>query len=275
MAVTMVPGAEQEKPFETFNRADFENPTHITNPWLPLKPGTRWTWEGTTVDDEGQKEPHKVIFTVTDLTKVIDGIRTVVCWDRDFADGELEEAEIVFFAQDKHGHVWHFGQYPEEYVDGAFVAAPCWIHAVQDGKAGIMMKAEPKLGAPSYSQGLSISTEWTDRAVVHQMGQTKKVPFGEYKDVLVMKEWDQEEPNSAQLKFYARGLGNIAVGWTGEPDTDQEILELVKFEQLSAEELAKAREAALELERNAYQESKETYGRTAPAERMTSSAAGE
>jgi hypothetical protein len=267
MFVAVAFAATQENAYEDFASAKFDNPTVVDNEWFPLTPGRRYVWEGTTIDDEGHKEPHSVVFTVTDLTKEIDGVRTVVCWDRDFADGELEEAEIVFFAQDNDGNVWHLGQYPEEYDGGEFVAAPTWIHGINDGRAGIMMKAEPKLGAPSYSQGLSLSTHWTDRGVVYQVGQKATVPFGSFEDVLVIEEWDQEEPQARQLKYYARGVGNVRVGWRAEKDTDQEILELVKIEQLSAVELAEAREEALKLERHAYKISQDVYARTKPSER--------
>jgi hypothetical protein len=253
---------------EDFSSAKFDRPTVIDNEWMPLKPGTRWTWEGTTVDEEGATEPHTVIFTVTDLSKEIDGVRTIVCWDRDYADGELEETEIVFFAQDNDRNVWHLGQYPEEYEDGEFAAAPTWIHGVNDGKAGIMMKAAPVLGSPSYSQGLSLSTNWTDRAQVFQMGEKTTVPFGTFEDVLVMQEWDQEEPDSRQLKFYAPGIGNVRVGWRAEKDTDQEVLELVKFEQLDEKELAKARERVLKLEAHGFEVSKDVYAKTKPIVRL-------
>ena len=153
MSVAPVGAAEQEKAYEDFASARFDRSLEIDNKWFPLKPGTQYTWEGTTVDDEGVQEPHSVIFTVTDLTKEIDGVRAVVCWDRDFADDELEEAEIVFFAQDNNGNVWHLGQYPEEYDDGKVVAAPTWLHGINDGKAGIMMKAEPKLEHRAIRRG--------------------------------------------------------------------------------------------------------------------------
>jgi hypothetical protein len=63
------------------------------------------------------------------------------------------------------------------------------------------------------------------------------------------------------LKYYARGVGYVRVGWRGKGEQNKETLELVRVVQLKPEELAKAREEALELERRAY-----TYGRTSPAE---------
>jgi hypothetical protein len=207
--------AEAEQDFEPFDANNFSNSTNIDNRWFPLKPGTRLTWEGTSVD-EGDKENHRVIFTVTDLTKVIGGVRTVVCWDQDYVDGDLAETEICFFAQDNDGTVWLMGEYPEEYEDGEFVAAPCWMHGSLDGRAGIAMLGDPKVGTPSYSNGWAPSVEFTDRAVVDQVNQKTTVPAGSYENVLVIDEFNNEEPDAHQLKYYAPEVGNVRVGWRGD-----------------------------------------------------------
>jgi hypothetical protein len=265
--------AEPEKEYEDFKANNFERSTVIDNEWLPLKPGMRYIWEGYTVDEEGDEESRSVVFTVTDLTKVIDGVRTVVCWDRDIVDGELEETEILFAAQDNDGNVWLMGEYPEEYDGDEFLGAPCWIHGVKDAKAGIMMLAEPKLGTGSYSQGWAPAVEFTDRGTVYQTGQKTTVPFGTFDDVLVIDESSKEEPNAHQLKFYARGVGCVRIGWRGEV-TDQEELTLLKVEELSAEDLAKAREEALKLEKHAYEISKDVYADTQPSEHPEANRAG-
>jgi hypothetical protein len=267
--VAAPPGQE----YEDFNPKNFDRSTEIDNEWFPLKPGMRYIWDGTTVDEEGDEEAHSVVFTVTDLTKVIDGVRTVVCWDRDIVDGELEEAEILFAAQDNDGAVWLFGEYPEEYDGDEFIGAPCWIHGIKGAKAGIMMLAKPELGTPSYSQGWAPAVEFTDRGIVYQTGQKTSVPFGDFENVLVIDESSKEEPNAHQLKFYARGIGCIRVGWRGEV-TDQEDLQLLRVEELSDEELAKARAESLKLEKRAYEISKDVYGETAPSEHLKSTRAG-
>src|SRR5712692_10000506 len=172
------------KEFEDFDSKNFDRSTHIDNEWFPLKPGTRWVYEGFTFED-GKRLPHRVVFTVTDLTKVIGGVRAIVAWDQDYSAGKLEESEILFFAQDKDGNVWYLGEYPEVYEGGKLVATPVWIHGIQEAKAGIIMKAEPRLGTPSYSEGWAPSVPWTDRGVVYQMGQKTCVPWKCYEDVLV------------------------------------------------------------------------------------------
>ena len=59
---------------------------------------------------------RRVVSTVTDLSKWIDGVRTLVIWEKDYTAGKLGESEIAFFAQDKAGNVWLLGEYPEEFT---------------------------------------------------------------------------------------------------------------------------------------------------------------
>ena len=256
-----------KKPFIDLNPKNFDKSTHIDNEWMPLKPGIRLIYEGTTVDD-GKTLPHRVVINVTDLTKVIGGVRSVVTWDLDYSDGELVEAEIAFFAQDKEGNIWRIGEYPEEYEEGKLVAAPAWIHGIEEAKAGISMMAEPRLKTPSYSQGWGPAVGFTDRGEVYQMGEKTTVPSGSYADVLIIKESTQDEPDAFQLKYFARGIGNVRVGWLGEGEKMQEALELVRVETLDPKELASVREGALKLEKSAYQNSKDVYGRTLPLEHL-------
>ncbi|MCZ7573221.1 MAG: hypothetical protein M5U01_32120 [Ardenticatenaceae bacterium] len=253
-----------ENNLEDFDPNKFDSPTTIDNQWFPLRPGTQWVYEGVT-EEGGQRLPHRVIFTVTDLTKVIDGVRAVVVWDQDYADGQLVETELAFFAQDNDGTVWHLGQYPEVYERGKLVEAPAWISGLKGARAGISMKAEPQLGMPSYSQGWGPAVNWTDRAQLAEIGQQTCVPFDCYEDVLVIEEFSQQEPNAFQLKYYTHAVGNVRVGWKGA-DATKETLELVDFVQLSPEALAEVRAEALELEKRAYEISKEVYDQTPPAE---------
>ena len=249
---------------EEFDYDNFDQPTNIDNQWLPLQPGNQWVLEGST-DEDGERIPHRIVFTVTDLTKEIDGVPTVVAFIEDYADDELVEAEIAFYAQDNDGNVWYLGEYPEEYEDGEFVDAPAWIAGLEDAQAGIKMKAEPRLGTPSYSQGWAPEVEWTDRGQVYKMGQQTCVPADCYGNVLVIDEFNQEEPGAIQLKYYARGIGQVRIGWRGD-DTQQETMELVEFVNLDPQDLAEARVAALKLEERAYETSPDVYGQTPPSE---------
>ncbi|RMD96903.1 MAG: hypothetical protein D6814_10540 [Calditrichaeota bacterium] len=253
------------KPYEEFKPENFSKSTIIDNEWMPLKPGMRWVYAGTTLE-EGKPVPHRLVVIVTDLVKLINGIHTVVSYDLDYSAGELVEAELAFYAQDDDGNIWRMGEYPEEYEDGEFVAAPTWIAGIADAKAGISMRAKPRPGTPDYSQGWAPAVEFTDRGRVDQMGLQVCVPLDCYENVLVIAETSASEPDAQQLKYFARGIGNIRVGWRGEGEKKQEVLELVDFMMLGPETLAQVRARALKLEKHAYEVSKNVYGRTPPSQ---------
>jgi hypothetical protein len=249
--------------FWELDPANFSDPTMIDNVWTPMQPGTRWVHEGTALDDEGNSVVRRIEFTVTDLTKEIAGVQTVVAWIVDYTDGEPVEKEIAFYAQDRDGNIWYLGEYPEEYEEGEFVAAQPWIHGLEDARAGIKMLADPKPGLPNYYQGWGPAVDWSDFSQVDQAGQETCVPVGCYQDVLVIAESSLGETDAYQLKYYAPGVGEVRVGWRGE-DATQEELELIELVQLSPEELADVRAMALQLEQHAYEIKGEVYGQTSP-----------
>jgi len=259
------PGSDTSEPqFEDFDAGNFDRSTTIDNEWLPLRPGTQWVYEGTTTED-GETLTRRLEFTVTDLTKEIEGVRTVVAWIVDISDGEVVEKEIAFYAQDNDGDVWYLGEYPEEYDGGEFVAAPTWIAGIEEARAGIKMRAQPQLGPPSYYQGWGPAVDWSDFGYVELMGQETCVPVDCYEDVLVIAESSLGETDAFQLKYYARGVGEVRVGWRGA-DASQEELELIELVQLSPEALAEVRAEALALEEHAYEVSQDVYAHTSPAE---------
>jgi hypothetical protein len=247
-----------------FDPTNFDDSTKVDNKWFPLVPGEHSVFEGSAIDD-GQHISRRVETTVTDLSKEINGVNSVIVWERDYNEGELVEAELGFFAQDNDGNVWHMGEYPEEYEEGEFDKAPGWLAGSKGAKAGIAMRAEPKLGTPGYAQGYAPPPiNWNDRGRVYKVGQKSCVPVGCYEDVLVIEEFERNIPGAYQLKYYAPGVGDIRVGWRGPEEEEKEGLELVKDVSLSPQGLAEARADALKLEKRAY-ELKEFYSKTKPA----------
>ena len=249
--------------FPDFDPNNFDsNSTVIDNQWMPMKPGTFWAYEGTAADG-GETVSRRIEYTVTDLTKEIEGVRTVVAWIEDYNNDELIEEEIAFYAQDKDGTVWYFGEHPEDYENGNFVEAPTWIAGLADAKPGIKMLPDPQLGGPVLYQGWGPEVEWSDYGQVDQVGQKSCVPVDCYENVLVIAESSLGEEGAYQLKYYAQGVGNVQVGWKGTDETQEE-LTLVEYKQLSPEELADVHAQALELEKHAYEVSKDVYGETLP-----------
>ncbi|HEY0806646.1 MAG TPA: hypothetical protein VGD84_16350 [Pseudonocardiaceae bacterium] len=241
----------------------FPAQVRVTNPRFPLVPGAHWVTSGT-VAGSG----HRVVTTVTDLTKVIDGVQVIVVLDEDFDGSQLAEAELAFFAQDRRGTEWGLGEYPELYDNGVFTGAPStWISGLDGAHAGIAMLAHPHVGSRSYLQGLAPAVGFEDCAQVFATGQQVCEPTGCYHDVLVTDEWGPLDPTGGhQRKFYAAGVGLVRVAAVG--GTDPEVLHLTTTTHLCPAALTTARNTALRLDRHGYQVSPNVYGKT-PHARQT------
>jgi hypothetical protein len=251
---------------EDFANASFPDPTTVDNGWFPLDPGTQMTWEGHALDGRDRIE-RRVVFTVTDLTKEIDGVPSVVIWELDYTDGALEEAELAFFAQDAYGNVWHMGEFPEEYEDGEIVKHPLWIAGSEGALPGVQMPAQPLPDTPSYAQGWGPAVGWNDRGDTFAVGQQTCTKVDCYDDVVVIREFSRDEPGAYQLKYYARDVGNVRVGWGGPNEEEHEVLVLTSLTRLDAAGLDEARANALEQDGRGYDVSPDVYGETTPAAR--------
>ncbi|MFQ6026672.1 MAG: hypothetical protein ACE5Q6_04060 [Dehalococcoidia bacterium] len=254
-------------PYEPFNYGNFTDPINFENDWLPLQPGRQWIHEGINLED-GERTPHRIEFTVTDLVKTIDGVPAIVAWIVDIADGQIVEKEIAFFAEDDDHTIWLLGEHPEEFEDGEFQAAPTWIAGTQSARAGIAMPANPQLGTPDYAQGWAPAVDWTDRAKLWKTGQTATVAAGTFTDVLIVDEFNRSEPD-IKTKSYAKGIGLVEVGWRGVPFDSSEELELVELNQLDPDALTAIREEALSLDQHAYEVNRDTYGHTNPVQPLS------
>ncbi len=245
----------------------FSHPTRITSRWFPLQPGTQFTYDGTVTDDTGSHK-HRVIFTVTDVVKVINGVKTRAIWDQDINDGKLTEAELAFFAQDDAGNVWTMGEYPEEYEAGRFAGAPStWISGVAKAKAGILVPGHPVPGTPSFVQGRAPSIDFYDIGKVVADEVRICVRSGCYCHTVVIDESSPTAPEHGhQQKYYAPGVGLVDI--KANSGDAREDLQLTSVRHLGAKALAAASAQALRLDRRAYRYAAAMYRTTAHAYRQ-------
>jgi hypothetical protein len=175
----------------------------IDNPFLPLKPGTTFIYEGIS---EGVKE-HTVV-KVTHRTKKILGVTCVEVKDTVTIDGVVVEDTFDWYAQDKDGNVWYFGENSRSFEDGLVVSlAGSWIGGVDGAKPGIIMKAHPHVGN-LYRQEFSLGAA-EDMAAVLSLNESVTVPYDSFTNCLKTREFTALEPDAKENKFYALGIGNI------------------------------------------------------------------
>jgi hypothetical protein len=175
----------------------------VDNPYQPLEPGTTRVYEGRS---DGERE--ETVVTVTHRTKEVMGVTTTVVRDQVFVAGELAEDTFDWFAQDRHGNVWYFGEDTAEYEDGKVVSREgAWEAGVDGAQPGIVMPGDPRTGE-TYRQEY-YAGEAEDMGKVVQLGTSVAVPYGSFKDVLVTEDWTPLEPKLLENKYYAPGVGVV------------------------------------------------------------------
>src|SRR3954469_4138570 len=84
------------------------------NDYFILEPGYVLTYEG-----KENGKPGKLVITVTNETKLVDGVKTRVVEEREWSDGKLAEVSRNFFAIDQStDDGYYFGEEVDEYKDG-------------------------------------------------------------------------------------------------------------------------------------------------------------
>jgi hypothetical protein len=177
--------------------------SRIDNPYFPLQPGTTFIYEGQTPDGFERDE-----FAVTHNTRVILGVTCVEVHDSVFTDGELTEDTLDWFAQDRDGNVWYFGENTHELEDGLITTIEgTFMGGVNGDKPGIIMNAHPAVG-DFYRQEFSLNNA-EDFAQTLSVNEVVRVRFGTFNHCLKSEERTPLEPELLEEKFYAPGVGNI------------------------------------------------------------------
>lgn len=177
--------------------ADFS--TRIDHPYLPWIPGTKFTY----------RAPHaQVVVEVTHKIRKISGVTCVVVHDVGYVDGKLEEDTFDYYAQDKSGNVWYFGEDTAQYANGVVVGVEgAWLTGVDGAKPGIVMPAKPKVGT-TYRQEFLLGTA-EDAAQIKSLTAPVSVPYGSFGKSLRTREFSPLEPDALEAKYYVKDIGQV------------------------------------------------------------------
>ena len=176
----------------------------VDNPWFPLSPGTADLYRGI---KDGQ--PSRDVVTVTSKAKVIQGIRCTVVRDRLYLRGRLEERTQDWYAQDKAGNVWSFGEAPAELNPNGSVKSTegSWQSGVDGARAGIFMPAHPHPGQSGLQEFYEGHAQ--DHFRVLSLAARVRTPGASSKAALLTREWTPLEPGVVDHKLYVRGIGTV------------------------------------------------------------------
>ena len=175
----------------------------IDNPFFPLRPGMRWEYRSRT--EEGVET---TVVTVTTATRTLMGVTCVEVRDTVRLDAALKEDTRDWYAQDRTGAVWYFGEDTKEYENGKVSSTEgSWLAGVGGGRPGIIMPATPTVGDRYRQEYLKGEAE--DQAAVISLAERATVPAGSYQGLVMTEETTPLEPGVREHKYYARGIGVV------------------------------------------------------------------
>jgi hypothetical protein len=175
----------------------------ITNPYLPYRPGNVWVYRGVK-DGVSQKD----VVRVTHRTRLIMGVRCTAITDVATHGARPLERTTDWYAQDRAGNVWYFGEATAAYgANGTVDRSGSWLAGVHGARPGIVMTAHPRVGdahRQEYWPGHAEDQYW-----LVALGQRVHVPAGSYAGAARTLEWSRLEPTVIDEKFYVRGVGVV------------------------------------------------------------------
>ena len=180
----------------------FSHPRDINNQYLPLAALQQdiLTSKSERVERTAKPEVQK--------TFVIAGqpVEALAVEDREYANGQLTEITLDYFAQDDNGVVYYLGEDVNEYKNGAVSGhSGAWLLGRDTQVPGVLLPAHPQVGDKFMSENVPHIT-WEKDEVV-SVSETVTVPAGTYTGCLKVKE--RASDGSTEYKFYAPGIGCI------------------------------------------------------------------
>lgn len=176
----------------------------VDNPWFPLEPGTTNLYRG--VKDS---MPSRDVFRVTRRAKRIQGVRCTVVSDKLYLRGRLHERTEDWYAQDKAGNVWYFGEATAELNANGSVRSTegSWQSGVDGARAGIFMPAHPHPGQSGRQEYYKGHAE--DHFRVLSLAADVHTPGASSDNALLTSEWTPLEPGVVDHKLYVKGIGTV------------------------------------------------------------------
>ena len=177
----------------------------VTNKYFTLEPGTKFSYVKNT--SKGTERTEVVVLTET---KEILGVTTIVVSDRVWLNDKLKEDTRDWYAQDRDGNVWYFGEAVGNYKNGKLVDyAGTWEAGVNGAKPGIIMPAEPKVGLTYQQEHAKGKAE--DMGTIIGLRKKVKVPYGTLDDCLQIRDWSRIEKTANEYKYYCPAVGFVAL----------------------------------------------------------------
>lgn len=168
------------------------------NPYLPLIPGTQWTYK---------RGKEFEVVTVLDKIKMIDGIECRSVEDREETSGQLVELTLDYYAIDQATNdIYYMGEDVDLYKNGKVVGHDgSWLSGVNGATFGMLLPGSPQVGQRFYQEQAPGSK---DRIEIKSTDERITTPAGTFEHCILVAESSALE-RGVSYRWYARGLGVV------------------------------------------------------------------
>ncbi|HEY6069231.1 MAG TPA: hypothetical protein VIU81_11120, partial [Gaiellaceae bacterium] len=120
-----------------------------------------------------------------------------------------EERTTDWYAQDRRGNVWYFGEATAKLDRNGRVTSTegSWQAGVDGARAGIYMPGQLRVGQSGLQEFYKGHAE--DHFRVLRLSASVRVPFITTNHALLTEEWTPLEPAVLDHKYYVRGIGMV------------------------------------------------------------------
>lgn len=194
----------------------FEPGQPVDARYFPLEPGATAVLRARAVEDGEVVRERSVLRALRRPGPRILGVRTSIQLDKSFEDGLLVEKTFDYFAQDRRGNVWYFGEDVTNFRyddDGNLIGTDnesAWRAGRRGALPGWIMPVRRHPDYPYY-QEFAPADEALDKARTHAILPSLTVRGVTYRNVRQVLEVNPLEPRSREFKYYAPGVGLIRI----------------------------------------------------------------
>jgi hypothetical protein len=194
------PSVEIPEEPEPIEAEEFE--TRVDHRFFPLEPGTTWVYEG-----ESDGMFRRDVVRVPDTFREILGVNCTAMVQEVFLDHVLVELTMHWFAMDRDGNVWAFGEESVTFGNGPpQITEDSWVAGEQDVHPWMILAAEPRIGDVYVGHNRGHS----DVVTVLALDESVNVPAGQFNGCLAAREEDPDDPEDTDRIIYAPGTGLVS-----------------------------------------------------------------
>jgi hypothetical protein len=138
-------------------------------------------------------------------TARVAGFPVTVVQDDEFENGRLVEHTLDYYAQDRVGNVWYFGERIDNYENGRVVGHEGqWLTGRRGARPGLFMPAHPAVGRTFEQERAPGVAE--DRSTVVALGVRVTTPARVFRGCIKTRDFSPLD-RATEFKFYCPGVG--------------------------------------------------------------------